>query len=101
MSVDFCLLAGLSGAYSDAGRGILCLYVTHAISAGTHSLNKVKMKKNTFFFTILGKIQGFIPGLEINCPTPNSRYLQPVFGEYYYQQKVLYSMLRSHYYSRE
>ena len=58
-------------------------------------------EKNYIFLTILGKIQGFIPGIETNCQTPNSRYLQLVFGEYYYQQKVLYSMLRSHYYSRE
>ena len=41
--------------------------------------------------SILRKIQGCIPGLEINCSTPNPRYLPPVFDEYYYQQKVLYS----------
>ena len=64
-----------------------------SMSAGTHSLNRVKMKKNNYIFvSILRKLQGCILCEEMSCSTPNSKYLPPVFGEYY-QQKVFHSDL--------
>ena len=81
------------GIFRHWNGHILSMFDTYNLCRHTFPQQSENEKNGYIFVSILRKLQGCILCEEMSCSTPNSKYLPPVFGEYYHQQKVLYSTL--------